>query len=146
MQGYMANTLLRDTDQMSMAFALETRLPFVDPEIVSFVSALPGSWKTNGGRPKPLLLDAVSDLVPEAVWRRPKMGFTLPFERWLRSVLDDELSRAFADTAGFARIGIPLTVQGVWNNFKSDGRRERWARPWALYTLKKWCELNAVQL
>ena len=62
--GYMANTLLRDTDQMSMAHALEVRVPFVDPEVVSFVLALPGEWKINGGRPKPLLVDAVRRFAP----------------------------------------------------------------------------------
>ena len=50
LSGYMANTLLRDTDQMSMAHALEVRVPFVDPEVVNFVLAFPGEWKINGRR------------------------------------------------------------------------------------------------
>src|SRR5439155_27074522 len=45
LQGYMANTLLRDTDFMSMAHSLEVRVPFVDSEIVSYLLPLPGKWK-----------------------------------------------------------------------------------------------------
>ena len=52
LSGYMANTLLRDTDQMSMAHALEVRVPFVDPVVVTYVLGFPGEWKMNGRRPK----------------------------------------------------------------------------------------------
>src|SRR5205085_4148234 len=78
LRGYMANTLLRDTDCMSMAHSLEVRVPFVDPVVARFVLSLPGAWKLNGGRPKPLLLDALGDLLPSEITHRPKMGFTLP--------------------------------------------------------------------
>src|SRR5207253_3798015 len=65
MRGYMSNTLLRDTDAMSMAHSLEVRVPFVDAKVVDYVLSLPGEWKVskNGSGPKPLLADAVSDLL-----------------------------------------------------------------------------------
>src|SRR5439155_25865024 len=81
LRGYMENTLLRDTDCMSMAHSVEVRVPFVDAEIVRFVLSLPGNWKLNGDRrQKPLLQDALGDLLPPEVMHRPKMGFTLPFK------------------------------------------------------------------
>jgi asparagine synthase (glutamine-hydrolysing) len=146
LQGYMANTLLRDTDQMSMAHSLEVRVPFVDAEVAPFVLGLPGKWKMDGARPKPLLLDALGDLLPEAIWRRPKMGFTLPFAKWMRSTLEPELNAALSRKNGLAQVGISEVACDVWQAFKSHPQRERWSRSWALYVLHKWCELNRVQL
>src|SRR5205814_6380741 len=83
MRGYMSNTLLRDTDAMSMAHSLEVRVPFVDTTVVDYVLSLPGEWKLTrqDQRPKPLLADALGDLLPREFLRRPKMGFTLPNEQ-----------------------------------------------------------------
>ena len=144
--GYMANTLLRDTDQMSMAHALEVRVPFVDPEVVQFVLALSGDWKMDGSRPKPLLLDALGDLLPEEIWKRPKMGFTLPFQRWMKSALESELNAALS-CSNLSSIGINSdSAREIWQAFKNSPRQEPWSRPWALYVLKKWCDLNDVHL
>jgi asparagine synthase (glutamine-hydrolysing) len=146
LQGYMANTLLRDTDQMSMAHGLEVRVPFVDTVVVRSVVGLPGAWKTNDPRPKPLLLDAMTGLLPEEIWRRPKMGFTLPFERWMHSVLQAQLHETLDIGKGLELLGIDREkVRAVWQTFQEHPRRERWARPWALYVLKKWCDLNDVR-
>jgi asparagine synthase (glutamine-hydrolysing) len=146
LQGYMVNTLLRDTDQMSMAHALEVRVPFVDPEVVNYVMALPGEWKINGGRPKPLLVDALGDLIPEQIGRRPKMGFTLPFQRWLRSALQSKLNGAFSNSKELTQLSLnPDRVAKVWDAFKSNPQQQSWSRPWALYVLQSWCEQNGVQ-
>lgn len=144
--GYMANTLLRDTDQMSMAHALEVRVPFVDPAVVQYVLGLPGEWKMDARRPKPLLLDALGGLLPEEVWKRPKMGFTLPFQRWMRSSLVAELEGTLSVGHGLTLLGINSDyVRAVWNAFNKDPQQEPWSRPWALYVLKRWCEINGVQ-
>jgi asparagine synthase (glutamine-hydrolysing) len=146
LQGYMANTLLRDTDQMSMAHSLEVRVPFVDSVVTPFVLGLPGKWKIDSSRPKPLLLDALGNLLPEEIWRRPKMGFTLPFARWMRSALEPELNSVLSQEEASARLGISKFACEVWQRFKHNPQRERWSRSWALYVLNKWCELNEVQL
>jgi asparagine synthase (glutamine-hydrolysing) len=146
LRGYMANTLLRDTDFMSMAHGLEVRVPFVDPTVVEWVLGLPGEWKVDSHRPKPLLLDAMNGLLPKRVWRRPKMGFTLPFERWLLSNLGGELESMLADTSSLSRLNInPEPVQYLWRVFTGYPRKENWSRPWALYVLMKWCDLYGVR-
>jgi asparagine synthase (glutamine-hydrolysing) len=147
LRGYMANTLLRDTDCMSMAHSLEVRVPFVDVEIVRFVLSLPGAWKLNGGRPKPLLQDALGDLLPPEVAHRPKMGFTLPFEEWMQSRLRDEIETTFADDKQFGSIGLqPKAVREVWQQFLHAPQRVGWSRPWALYVLGRWCAQHQVTL
>jgi asparagine synthase (glutamine-hydrolysing) len=143
--GYMQNTLLRDIDQMSMAHALEVRVPYVDTKVVDYVLGLPGKWKISGGRPKPLLMDVLGDLLPEQIWKRRKMGFTLPFQSWMRAGLKSDLDNALSDTSRFERFGLNGTqVRAVWNAFKQNPQKEAWSRPWALFVLKNWCALHDV--
>ncbi|MBI2360127.1 MAG: asparagine synthase C-terminal domain-containing protein [Deltaproteobacteria bacterium] len=148
LQGYMANTLLRDTDCMSMAHALEVRVPFLDTKVISFVLGLPGVWKFDGERSKPLLLDAVGDLLPEEIWRRPKMGFTFPFDRWMRGRLKAEIEGVLAGKpSNIATLGLdPGEIIRVWRAFQRKSQSVGWTRPWALYVLLRWCELHRVVL
>jgi asparagine synthase (glutamine-hydrolysing) len=146
LQGYMANTLLRDTDVMSMAHSLEVRVPFVDVNVVNYVLSLPGEWKLNGkngGLPKALLADAVSDLLPRKFLSRPKMGFTLPFEKWMQSRMRNEVSGVLEDKGRLAKAGLDSDEAGkIWQRFLGSPQAIGWSRPWALYVLAIWCEIN----
>jgi asparagine synthase (glutamine-hydrolysing) len=145
MRGYMTNTLLRDTDAMSMAHSLEVRVPFVDVKVVDFVLSLPGEWKINGnGSPKPLLADAVSDLLPREFMARPKMGFTLPFERWMQAALRGEISEVLEDKKRLSLVGLNDEVVRIRKKFLQSPRAVGWTRPWAIYVLVKWCEVNGI--
>ena len=145
LNGYMTNTLLRDTDAMSMAHSLEVRVPFVDVKVVDYVLSLPGEWKLRVGSQKALLADALADLLPKDFLARPKMGFTLPFEKWLQQNLRSEVSSTIADTRLLSNASLsPKTVQKVWTNFLAKPRAVGWTRPWSLYVLAKWCEVNGV--
>jgi asparagine synthase (glutamine-hydrolysing) len=147
LKGYMTNTLLRDTDAMSMAHSLEVRVPFVDAKVVDYVLPLPGEWKLPAKHsvPKPLLADALAGLLPRDLLARPKMGFTLPFEKWLRRNLRDQVSSVFEDSRLLSAAGLDSkAVRNVWNNFLQKPRGVGWTRPWSLYVLAKWCELNRV--
>ena len=150
MTGYMANTLLRDTDSVSMAHSLEVRVPFVDRAVADFVLSMPGSWKVdqrNGHQPKPLLAETLADLLPPEVLHRRKMGFTLPFEKWMTSQLKDRISEIFADSALLTNCGLRQdSVNHLWQRFLRRPRSVGWSRPWTLYVLAKWCELNNVSV
>jgi asparagine synthase (glutamine-hydrolysing) len=130
---------------MSMAHSLEVRVPFVDPEIVSYVLGLPGEWKLNGSRPKPLLAEVLSDLLPQEFLERSKMGFTLPFEKWMRLGLRNEISNTFRDHQRLTQSGLDNDgVAQVWERFQRSPADVGWSRPWSLYVLAKWCEINEV--
>jgi asparagine synthase (glutamine-hydrolysing) len=137
---YMLNTLLRDSDFMSMAHGLEVRVPLIDHQLARRILALPGSWKLDPGTPKPLLIRALRGQLPEKIFQRPKRGFTLPFEYWLRDALRpvvEELLRRIGDGALRALISEPA-ARSVWNDFLEG--RTSWSRPWSLYVLQCWCE------
>jgi len=147
LKGYMTNTLLRDTDAMSMAHSLEVRVPFVDTKVIDFVLSLPGEWKlpAKNSVPKPLLADALAGLFPRDFLTRPKMGFTLPFEKWLQRDLRAELSSVLEDSQRLSTTGLNIpAVQKIWHNFLQKPRAVGWSRPWSLYVLARWCEINGV--
>jgi len=149
LQGYMANTLLRDTDSMSMARSLEVRVPFVDVDVVQFAFSVAGKLKLNGEAPhvsKPLLAEAMKDLLPRGFAKRRKMGFAIPFERWMQSQLKNEIDAVLSDHDRFRDLGMdPSAAAAVWNRFLKSPASVGWSRPWSLYVLAKWCETTGVK-
>ena len=150
LEGYMANTLLRDTDAMSMAHSLEVRVPFVDSKVVDYVLSLPGEWKLDRRRaraPKAVLADAVEDLLPRDFLARKKMGFTLPFEKWMQGRLRAEISSVFQDAQQLVGAGLGVeNVRDLWRRFLQSPRAVGWSRPWSLFVLANWCRLNSVTI
>src|ERR1700690_3744267 len=141
---YMLNTLLRDSDVMSMAHGLELRVPLIDHPLADKLLALPGAWKLDGNVPKPLLVGALKGALPSEIVQRKKQGFTLPFERWLRENLRAEMEAALPKI-GQGPLGSLLNsaaCRPVWTGFLSQ--RTSWSRIWSLYVLQQWCELNSV--
>ncbi|MFL5562504.1 MAG: asparagine synthase-related protein, partial [Gemmatimonadaceae bacterium] len=138
--GYMRNVLLRDSDVFSMAHGLELRVPFVDALVAAASMSVADGVKLVGGRTKPLLIDAIGDRLPREVWDRPKRGFTLPFERWMRGALRSEIGDALTNRARLRQVGLDANATAaVWRSF-IDGRGVSWSRPWTLYTLVRWAE------
>jgi asparagine synthase (glutamine-hydrolysing) len=144
--GYMRNTLLRDSDVFSMAHALELRVPFVDVRVAAVARAAADALKIRRGRSKPLLVDAIGDLLPPGSFERPKRGFTLPFETWMRDDLFAEVNSVLSSRSP-ERAGLrPADVAGVWSAFQARRPGVNWSRPWALYTLVRWAERNGLSL
>lgn len=137
---YMTSMLLRDTDAMSMANSLEVRVPFTDHILWEYVLPLDGAMKVSGHLRKPLLARALGSLLPEKFAQRPKMGFTLPMDLWLRTgPLREEVERELHGEAWQCLLPLePATAREVWTAFLEG--RTTWSRPWSLYALIKWAE------
>jgi len=139
MRCYMASTLLRDTDSVSMARSLEVRVPLLDTPLVEFVSSLPDTARHRAGAQKALLVEALNGLLPEEILGQRKRTFTLPWEEWLRGPLRPRLETSFAEIA--PSLAPQLRAQGVrsvWASFLEG--KTSWSRPWALYVLNEWCK------
>jgi asparagine synthase (glutamine-hydrolysing) len=80
---YMQNQLLRDTDVMSMSHGLEVRVPFLDEQFQQTANNIAPGIRYSPGQPKKILIDSFEGLLPEAIWNRPKMGFTFPLQEWM---------------------------------------------------------------
>jgi asparagine synthase (glutamine-hydrolysing) len=140
---YMLNTLLRDADVMSMSQGLEVRVPLIDHQLAKTVLALPGKWKLNG-TPKKLLVDALEGSLPDEIVHRPKRGFTLPFELWMRQELRSEIETVLNEKrisqGPMGELLCADQLRRVWKDFLNG--KTSWSRPWSLYVLQRWCELH----
>ena len=138
MRSYMASTLLRDTDSVSMAQSLEVRVPMLDTPLMEFVNALPDAARRRPGAQKALLVEAIRDLLPGEILGQKKRTFTLPWEEWLRGPLQKKLEASFANPAAALMPSLRSGgVQGVWHDFLAG--KTTWSRPWSLYVLNEWC-------
>ena len=140
---YLQNVLLRDTDQMSMAHALEVRVPFLDHELVEFVLGVNDQHKFPR-TPKQLLVDSLGDLLPREIVDRPKMGFTLPWEQWMKNELKsfcEERLTKLGQRAEFDEAGL----RQLWQRFLSGDKRVSWSRVWYLVVLADWIERNGIE-
>jgi asparagine synthase (glutamine-hydrolysing) len=139
---YLMPVLLRDTDQMGMAHALEIREPFMDYKLIEYVLSLPDYYKI-GAKPKQLLVDAMGDLLPDEIVSRKKMGFVLPYEKWMKTELKS-----------FVLEGIAMLKQkNVLNNSSVDfyvdsyfqnKHNVRWNMIWSLTILGHWLNNNDI--
>jgi len=135
-RGYMTDVLLRDSDVMSMRHSLELRVPFVDRPLITWLARQPTAYKSTPGSPKSAMAQAVKDLLPPALLKRRKRGFTLPFDQWMRGPLQPFLEETFS-SASIDRCGLFSTdaVQAHWRGFQSRQDTRDWSRVWSLAML-----------
>ena len=138
---YLQNMLLRDTDMMSMAHPLEVRVPFMDHKLVEYMFNMPAHLKKLTGTPKALLVDSLKPALPDSIVHRKKMGFTLPFEPWMRGAMKSEMeSVLLTSVKPLEDLISQTTVESIWKQFLAG--KLSWSRPWALYVLKRWVDKN----
>lgn len=140
---YMQNVLLRDADQMSMAVALEVRVPFLDYQLVEFALGVKDEYKFPH-TPKKLLTDSLGDLLPNEIVNRPKMGFTLPWKDWLKGDLrefcEDNIIQ-FSKRSFVNRDAILI----IWNRFLNNDPKITWSRIWHLVVLNNWINTHQIE-
>ncbi len=126
---YMGNQLLRDSDVYSMQHSLELRVPFVDHELYSKVLPYLNDKKAFSAQ-KYLLSDAVKT-IPEEISNRKKMGFTFPFDYWMKK---GKLLNALEERAN----GNPFLQSNGYKELKKDylAGKIHWSRIWAILVLK----------
>lgn len=139
---YLPSVLLRDADCMSMAHALEVRVPFLDHRLVETVLGITDKFKDLSA-PKKLLTDAAGDLLPPEIAARPKMGFVFPWEQRMRNELrefcDDHMEGLAQRPQFNAR-----QLRGRYAAFRKGSRRVTWSRIWYLCALEAWLRRNEV--
>jgi asparagine synthase (glutamine-hydrolysing) len=140
--GYTQHTLLKDTDQMSMAVSLEVREPFFDHDLVEFVLAIPDEMK-RPAYPKSLLVESLKPLLPDEVVFRPKKGFLFPWELWMRNELQSFCEGYIKNMASRSFINGDALIT-YWQNFLSGDKDTRWAEIWLFVVLEYWLERNNI--
>jgi asparagine synthase (glutamine-hydrolysing) len=147
---YMIGQLLRDSDATSMAHSLELRVPFVDLALVAFSRSCAEEFKLradggssdqyDGSGSKRVLIHALRDLLPLSIANRPKKGFSLPFEHWMRG----ELAPLVEETCSHETIkrrGLvdPDLVAPIRKNLRAGVPGNLYPGLWTLMILELWC-------
>lgn len=138
--GYTQNVLLKDTDQFSMASALEVREPFFDYKLVEYVLQIPDKFKYPK-YPKSLLVESIYPLLPKEIVHRPKMGFVLPFDQWMKNDLKEFCQNRIENLADRSLFDNDILFR-KWNDFLSGKNGVLWSHLWHLIVLTEWLENN----
>jgi asparagine synthase (glutamine-hydrolysing) len=132
--------LLMKQDQMSMATSIESRVPFLDHELVEFATGMPDVWKLRGWTTKRVLRAAMKELLPASILNRPKMGFPVPFSGWMRgsgrwagAVRDVLLDRRTRERGILDARAVDQLLQD-----HARGATEGGDRIWTLLNLELW--------
>ena len=142
---YTIPLLLRDSDQTSMAHALEVRVPLLDYRLVNYMAAVNANYRFSPNRPYPksTLVDAFKNDLPEMVYKRKKQGFVLPLDNWLRNELKQFAKESLFDS--------PLTtlldgsaIQELWADFLHQKSYVKWSMIWSLVVLGRWMQTNQL--
>jgi asparagine synthase (glutamine-hydrolysing) len=142
---FLGERLLRDNDAASMASSLEQRVPLVDQVLYESVDRLPDQVRYQPlGRKAALRRIGLRGLDP-ALFERPKSGFVLPFDRWIRRGLKDAMDRTLRDPHAIAPVGLaPAAVERLWHAYLSGAPGMYWSRVWSVYVFIRWCHRNQV--
>ena len=137
---YLVDDILTKVDRASMAASLETRVPLLDHRLVEFAWTLPADMKVRNGQGKWILRQVLNRFVPAPLLDRPKMGFAIPLESWLRGPLQEWASDLLSDRRvreqGFLHADM---VTQEWNKFCAGGSGHH-HKVWALLMWMAWVD------
>jgi asparagine synthase (glutamine-hydrolysing) len=139
---YLPDDILCKVDRAGMAVSLESRIPFLDHHVFAFSSSLPLSYKINEGKSKWILREILKKYIPEILIDRPKMGFGIPLEAWLRGPLK-EWANDLLDEKVLKESGMlnPKIVKQKWEEHIS-GKRNWHYQLWAILMFQAWYKEN----
>lgn len=132
---YLPDDILQKVDRAAMGVSLEVRPPLLDHRVAEFALALPTRLRIRDGESKWLLRRVLDRYVPRALVERPKMGFAVPLDQWLRGPLRDWAE----DLLDPQRLGLldPAVVRRLWDDHLA-GRANRAYGLWAVLMLEAW--------
>jgi asparagine synthase (glutamine-hydrolysing) len=143
---FLGERLLRDNDVASMAASLEQRVPLVDQVLVASVQRLPDAARYEAFGKKAILRRIGLKGLDPALFDRPKSGFVLPFDRWIRRGLRTAMDETLRDPQATKAAGLdPEAVRRLWQGFLDEAPGLYWSRVWAVYVLVRWCQRHHVR-
>jgi asparagine synthase (glutamine-hydrolysing) len=142
---FLGERLLRDNDVASMACSLEQRVPLVDQVLLEQVDRLSDHARYSPLGQKSMLRRIGLRGLDPALFHRPKRGFVLPFDRWIRRGLKGAMDETLRDPQAIAPVGLdPAAVGKLWRAFLEGAPGMYWSRVWSVYILIRWCHRNHV--
>ncbi|MGC8724767.1 MAG: asparagine synthase-related protein [Acidobacteriota bacterium] len=135
LRAYMLNQLLRDSDVFGMAHSLEIRVPLIDHKLVEAIFQIEPRLFLQGPA-KGLLLDSLASPLPRLCTHRPKMGFTFPFDRWMRGPWRSWFEERLMDGVSSREAPFdPVALRALWRDYLAG--KVHWSRPWSCLVLQQ---------
>ncbi|MDE7287412.1 MAG: asparagine synthase (glutamine-hydrolyzing), partial [Lachnospiraceae bacterium] len=135
---YHPDDILVKVDRAAMAVSLETRVPMLDKDVVEFAWTLPIDYEREGKTGKKVLRDVLYRYVPKEMMERPKKGFSIPIEKWLRQSELREWAESLIDRKTLEQQGI-LNPDVVWKIWKDFIDRGEWRiQIWYILMFQEW--------
>jgi asparagine synthase (glutamine-hydrolysing) len=137
-QTYLPCDLMTKVDIASMAHSLEVRQPFLDYRLVEFAASLPSSLKYRFGKGKQLLRETFGSWLPDAIWKRKKMGFGIPVAAWFRGPLREQSKEMLLGSdARCHRFLKPDILEQLYTRHVRQTSNEGY-RLWSLLMFEAW--------
>lgn len=136
---FLADHNLNYTDKMGMAVGVETRVPFLDPDLMALAASIPDVLRQRGAEGKWILKKAMEGMLPENVIYRPKTGFGVPLRAWLRGPMR-EMLHDLLSPGSLQRRGLfdPGAVRALVQDFEV-GRADSAYTLLSLMCIELWC-------
>lgn len=139
-QTYLLDDILQKVDRASMSASLESREPFLDHRLIEWAAQLPEDYKYRNGEKKWILKEIVHQYIPKSEMDRPKMGFAIPIESWLKNELREQVEY-YLSAEKIEKTGLFLTEEIT--HLKQaffNGRKEYGVKIWYLLSFMMWFE------
>ena len=138
LQMYHPDDILVKVDRAAMAYSLETRIPMLDAKVIEFAWSLPFKYKKSNGVTKKVLRNVLYQYVPKELMDRPKTGFSIPLDKWLKEKEMKEWGRSLLyDKNGILREDFfnIKRINKIYNNYYENGH---WSE--VIWRLLMYCE------
>ncbi len=140
---WLTDNIMLIVDKMTMAFSIESRVPFTDIDIYKLASTIPKEYKIRNNMTKAALRDAARRDIPNESYKKKKLGFPVPIREWIK---DDDFYHEIEDTFNLDIADELFNKDNILKLLKDhkDGVRDNYRRVWAIYSFLKWYQVFFV--
>ena len=137
---WLTDNILLIVDKMTMAFSIESRVPFTDIEIFKLASTLPKEYKIRNNMTKAALRDAAKKDIPNESYKKKKLGFPVPVREWIKEKdFYEEIKRTFSLSIADELFNKEAIMKLLEEH--KNGKKDNYRRIWAIYSFLKWYEV-----
>lgn len=137
---WLSDNILNIVDKMTMAFSIESRVPFTDIEVFKLASSLPTKYKVRDGMTKASLREAAKRDIPNESYKKKKLGFPVPIREWIK---EDDFYREIEDTFNMEIVDNLFNKKNIMKLLQDhkNGVRDNYRKIWAVYSFLKWYQV-----